>query len=199
MIGHWDDGPLGSMADVMWARPDGRRVLLADRAETATFVSAVYTFDEVHVVPFRAARDERGIDLAAGPLEISLRAGAGWRLPPLAVRPSLATRFLEAPVARLAMGVHAYGTSPTGVREWYRALAWRPVVAGAGRLDGVPLGSLAPLAPPLGVGFSEPPRHPSMVLVRPQLEDPTGRLDEVLSGLGAATAAGQHRPTVPSP
>ena len=138
------------MADIMWARPDGTRVLLADRDSTAAFVSAVYAFDEVRVVPFLATRDERGIDVAARPLEVSLRAGPGWRLPPLGLRPAWFTRVAEAPVARLAMGVRTFGTSPAGVHEWYRALAWRPVVAGAAFLDGETLGALGPVDPPLG-------------------------------------------------
>jgi hypothetical protein len=176
------------MSDVMWAQPDGRRVLLADGAATAAFVGAVYAFDEVRVVPFTVTRTDRSIDVVAGSLEVSLRAGTGWRLPPLALRPAWATRLVEAPVARLALGVHAYGVSPTGVREWYRAEAWRPVVAGAASVDGASLGEIGPIDPPLGVGFSEPPRRPSMVLVRPLLEDPTGRLDRVLASSG---------PTVP--
>jgi hypothetical protein len=180
-VGHWDDGPLGPMADVMWATPDGRRVLLADGEPTAAFVSAVYAFDEVRVVPFTVTRDARSLDLVAGPLALSLRAGRGWPLPPLALRPPAVTRLVERPVARALMGVEAYGTSPSGVREWYRATRYRPVIAGAAALDGVDLGPLGPVDPPLGVGFSEPPRQPSMVLVRPLLEDPTGRLDAVLA------------------
>lgn len=176
------------MTDVMWARPDGTRVLLADRPETAAFVAAVYEFDEVHVVPVTLSRHDRGLDLSAGPLELGLRAGPGWKLPPLALRPPWVTRLVEGPAARLLLGVQTFGTSPSGVREWYRATEWRPVVAGAARLDGVSLGDLAPVEPPLGVGFSEPPRRPSMVLVRPLLEDPTGRLDQVLAGLGRARA-----------
>lgn len=197
-VGHWDESPIGPMADVMWAQPDGTRILLADRDETAAFVSAVYSFDEVRVVPFSVARDVRGIDVAAGPLEVSLRAGSGWRLPPLALRPSWATRLLEAPIARLAMGVHTYGTSSSGVREWYRAIGWRPVLAGAARLDGRSLGDLRPVDPPLRVGFSEPPRRPSMVMIRPLLEDPSGRLDRLLAGLRPGVAGLSGRPTVPS-
>lgn len=188
-IGHWDDGPVGPMVDVMWATPGGRRVLLADSSATAAFVSAVYAFDEVRVVAMRATRDERSIDVGAGPLEVSLRAGPGRRLPPLALRPPWVTRLIEAPVARLALGVHAYGVSLTGVHEWYRATAWRPVVAAAASLDGRSLGPLGPLRPPLGVGFSEPPRRPSMVLVHPMLEDPSGRLDQVLADLQRQVAA----------
>ena len=173
----------------MWARPDGRRILLADGPATAAFVSAIYGFDEVRVVPFAVTRDARSIDVVAGPLQVSLRAGPGWRLPPLALRPPWATRLVEAPIARLALGVHAYGVSPSGVREWYRTLAWRPVLAGAASLDGRPLGELGPVDPPLGVGFSEPPRRPSMVMIRPMLEDPTGGLDRVLAS---------SAPTVPA-
>lgn len=180
------------MADVMWARPDGTRVLLADRPETATFVSAVYAFDQVHVVSLVVTRDDRSIDVSAGPcgpeglggpLEVGLRAGPGWRLPPLALRPPWVTRLVEAPVARLGLGVRTFGAGPRGVREWYRAVEWRPVVAGVARLGDVSLGALGPVDPPLGVGFSEPPRRPSMVLARPLLEDPSGRLDRVLEGL----------------
>ncbi len=181
------------MADVMWARSDGTRVLLADRADTAAFVAAVYGFDEVHVVPLLVSRDARSIDVSAGPwtglagasgpLEIGLRAGPGWKLPPLALRPPWVTRFVEAPIARVGIGVRTFGSGQHGVREWYRAVEWRPVVAGAASLGDVPLGALGPIEPPLGVGFSEPPRRPSMVLVRPLLEDPTGRLDQVLAGL----------------
>ena len=36
------------------------------------------------------------------------------------------------------------------------------------------------LDPPLGVGFTDPPRRPSVVAVRPLLHDPTGRLDEIV-------------------
>lgn len=75
VVGHWDASPIGLMTDVMWAKPDGTRVLLADRAETAAFVSAVYDFDDVQVVPFAVCRGATSLDVVAGPLEVSLRAG----------------------------------------------------------------------------------------------------------------------------
>jgi hypothetical protein len=91
------------------------------------------------------------------------------------------TRWVEAPVARALLGVHTYGVTATGVREWYQADEHRRLVAGAARLEGGDLGPLAPIDPPLGVGVSEPPRRPSMVRVRPLLVDPTGALDRVLA------------------
>lgn len=179
-VGHWDEGPLGAMADVMWARPDGERVLLSDSRSTEEFVQAVYEFDRSEVVPFRTTRTRRRLVLSAGPLTLDLRAGAPVAFPPLWLRPPWVTRYVEAPISRAALGVSTYGSSPTGVAEWYRATLVRRVVGGEGTLDGVGLGALAPVDPPLRVGFAEPPKFPSFVLVQPLLEDPSARLDRVL-------------------
>jgi hypothetical protein len=109
-------------------------------------------------------------------LELQARAGRGWPLPP---SPAWITRYLAAPLARRLLGVRTYGVSPTGVREWYRARWYRPLVEARASIDGKDLGALGPLDPPVRFGFSEPPRRPSMVWVRPLLHDPKGRLDRV--------------------
>jgi hypothetical protein len=70
------------------------------------------------------------------------------------------------------MGVRTYGVTATGVREWYRADRWRPVVGGAATLDGVDLGPIGPVDPPCRFNFSEPPTRPSITDVRPLLEFP---------------------------
>jgi hypothetical protein len=101
------------------------------------------------------------------------------------------TRWVEGPIARAAMGVRTYGESPTGVREWYRADEYRPLVAAEGSVAGADLGPMAPFATPAGFGFSEPPRRPALVKVRPLLEDPSGRLDAVLTA-GSVMRAGDH-------
>ena len=162
MVGHWASSPLGPLNDVMWGRPDGERVLLASSAAEADFITAVYRFDRVDVVPVRA------------------RAGRGWRLP-LRRRPAWFTRWVEGPVARAAMGVRTYGTSPTGVRQWYQAERSRPLVEATARLSGRDLGPLVHRWDPVRVGFTEPPRRPSWVDVRPLLEDPSGHLDRLLA------------------
>jgi hypothetical protein len=83
------------------------------------------------------------------------------------------TRWVQDPIARLTMGVRTYGVSPTGVREWYRSYVYRRVHTATGRVDGTELGALAPrVDPPVHFGFSEPPRRPSMVWLRPLLEYP---------------------------
>lgn len=180
VVGHWSRSPLGPMTDVMWAGPDGKRVLLAPRREVADFVSAIYTFEEVRVVPMAADFDGRRLDLRADSLQLTMRAGPGWRLPLASLRPPWVTRWVETRVAGPLLGVRTYGVSPTGVRQWYRAHEYRRVVEAQGRLDGADLGPLRPFDEPVRFGFSGPPRRPSMVMLRSTLVDPSGRLAAVV-------------------
>lgn len=170
VVGHWLRSPIGATVDVMWARPDGRRVLLAPDRATAEFVTAVYDFDETRVVPVSLDASARHLHLHAGPVELQLHAGRPvLLLPP---RPRWFTRHVEGPVARPLLGVHTFGTSPTGVQEWYQAASCRFLVAATGRIDGIDLGTMGSLRPACGFGFSESPARPSMVAVRPSLRVP---------------------------
>jgi len=179
VLGDWWVSPIGAFADVMWARPDGERVLLASSSEAAELVTTIYRFDRCQVVGMTVADEPREVRAEAGQVALRLVGAAGWRLPGGRRRPAAWHRLVEAPVARLVLGVQVYGTSPAGVREWYRADEWRPVVAASASVAGEGLGELRPLDPPCGFGFSEPPRRPSLVRVRPLLEDPSGRLGEL--------------------
>lgn len=181
VLGCWEESPVGPMADVMWARPGGERVLLAPTEDAARFITAVYRFDRVEVVTVDARLRAASLAVTAGALVVSMRGGRGWRLPD--GRPAWFTRWAEAPVARALLGVRTFGVSPSGVREWYRAAEYRPVVDARASIGGKDLGALRPLRPLVRFGFSEPPRRPSMVRVRPLLADPSGRLDSVLEAI----------------
>jgi hypothetical protein len=191
VVGQWTDSPLGPLTDVMWARPDGERVLLVPDQPAADFITSLYEFDRVELVPVTAGGGERWLEMAAGPLEMQLKAAAGWRVP--FPRPPAFTRFVEAPIARALLGVNVYGTTSSGVREWYRADEHRRVLTGWATADGRDLGALGPVTPPCRFGFSDPPRGPSIVAVRPLLEDPSGRLDEVIR------RAARERVALPAP
>ncbi len=156
----------------MWATPAGERRLVASTEEVATFVSAVYGFDRTDVSPLHCHLDDHRLDLSAPELglELHLAAGPGWRIP--FRRPAWFTRWVEGPIAHRLLGVDTYGVSPSGVKEWYRAVSFRRIVAGWASIDGRDLGRLRPIDPAAGFGFSEPPRFPSMVGVEPLLEWP---------------------------
>ncbi|MEY2405465.1 MAG: hypothetical protein QOG39_381 [Acidimicrobiaceae bacterium] len=175
LVAHWTDSPLGPLTDVLWTRPDGERVLLVPDQPAADFVTSVYDVDRVDIVPVKAGVGERWLELDAGPLEVQLKAAAGWRIP--FPRPLWFTRFVEAPVARSLLGVQAYDTTASGVHVWYRADVHRRIVTGWATAEGRDLGALG--------------SRPSIVAVRPLLEDPSGRLDEVIR------RAARHRVSSP--
>ena len=188
VIGHWDQSPLGAMDDVMWARPDGERVLLVDRPAVGAFVTSVYRFDGVEVLALSVRADAERLVVTAGELRLVLWAGRTWRIPFRRLRGRSALRPIERLVARVVLDVRTFGTSPTGVREWYRASEYRRVVAAEASLGGRDLGRLTRFHHPAGFGFSEPPRRPAIVRVRPRLDDPSGRLGEVLREVRSSDA-----------
>ncbi len=177
VVGHWDESPLGPMDDVMWARPDGERILLVDRPAVAALVTSVYRFDEVETVPMACRLEDDVLEISAGDLRLRMRAGGRRRRIPLpALRGQPWVRPLERLASRALLGVQTYGVSPTGVREWYRADEYRRVVAAEASWAGRDLGQLGRFHAPARFGFSEAPRSPAMVKVRPLLEDPSGRM-----------------------
>ena len=176
----WDTSPVGPFADVMWAEPDGTRVLYA-APRPAAFIAAVYQFDRVIERDVAASFDGRTLRVTVDEFELALTGGASLAFPP---RPAWVTRYVEAPIAKRLMAVETFGTSPTGVDEWYRARSVRRVhaVSVRGPRD---LGMMSPLEAICGFGFSEPPRFPSITEVRPVLEDRRGRLDAIIAEINA--------------
>lgn len=180
VVGHWPESPLGPFTDVMWARRDGERVLLAETGDVADFVTAIYRFDRVQLVPVVATFDGRWVDVAAGEVEMKMRAGPGWRLPLRRLRPPWVTRWLEGWLARSLLGARTFGVAPSGVRQWYRADEYRRVVYAEARVAEAGLGPLQPFVAPVRFGFTGPPRRPSIVRLRSLLVDPSGHLDAVV-------------------
>ena len=170
VVGHWPQSPVGPMGDVMWADPDGRRTLLAPTQTIADFVTSIYDFDEVRVKSLVVRSDGQTTTADGQALSLQMTGGRRWPIP--LRRPLAITRFVEAPIARAAMGVETYGTSLKGAREWYQSTGWRWVTTAHASLDGRDLGPLVPFENPIAVGFSEPPKKPSIVAVRVTIELP---------------------------
>ena len=173
VVGHWSKTPLGPLTDVMWADPDGVRTLFVPSHEAAEFIGGVYAFDRTVVTPFHVDATDDRLRLRFADRTVEFEARRGISVP--IHRPAWFTRFVEGPIARWLLGVETYGTSPTGVREWYRASRWRPLRQARASVAGQWLGTMARVEPAVEFGFSEPPARPSWVGVRPLLEYPTGR------------------------
>ncbi|HEX2576489.1 MAG TPA: hypothetical protein VHK88_09090 [Aquihabitans sp.] len=172
VVGRWPRSPFGSFADVMHEAPDGTRTLLAPTEQVAEFVQATYVFDRVELVAVAVDRSPAGLHLSAGALTadvgVGRRTAIGWVLHavPTPVARSRWWCTLVDPIARVALrGVRTRGTAGNGRREWYGATDQHRITSVRVSLDGVDLGALADVWPPVRFGFSSTPRTPSAVAV----------------------------------
>ena len=170
VVGHWADTPIGPLTEVRWTKPSGERALVVTDKPAAELIGAVYSFDTVERCPIDARAADRWIELVAGPVELQLQAKAGWRVP--FKRPVIVTQLLEDRIARSLFELRAYEHTASATRVWYQADVVRPVAAGWATVDGRDLGAMAP--------------RPSIASVRPVLEDPSGRLDEIVRAAARA-------------
>lgn len=178
VVGDWVESPIGPFCDVMWAEPDDHRTLIASSEQAAAFISAIYAFDATVVEPdLSVTRSASRFGVRWSSAELDLRLGRAVRFP---TRPRWVTERIERPIAEALLGVFTTGLSPTGVKETYRADRIQRITDGWGVVGGTDLGRLGPPKPATNFGFTEPPPFPSVTTIRPVLEDPTGRLAEVV-------------------
>lgn len=185
VLGHWVTTPLGSFADVMVERRDGSRLLLAPSDAVAEFVSGTYRFDEIIRTPVAVRSPLRhGIvtgpgrwQVDAGPLQLDLHVGARLPLgqllravPVQCARSPWFCRLTDLP-ARVA-GARTAGTAGGGRREFYGALDLHRIDAAQGSWEGVDLGGLTRVDPPVRFGFSSTLRTPSCTKVVTTILEP---------------------------
>jgi hypothetical protein len=178
VLGHWPRSPFGPVSDVMVEYADGRRLLLAQTEELGQFVAGTYSFDEVRVVPTTVQRCGSAWTVAAGPLTLRFTTGGRGVLGALlrSVPPPLArqlpwVRLIDLP-ARLLRGVRTHGSAGNGRREWYAVRDLHRITSAAGVLNGVDLGHLTGVDPPVRFGFGSPPWFPALVRVTTTLQVP---------------------------
>jgi hypothetical protein len=170
-VGAWVTSPFGPFADVMLERPDGHRLLLAPTEEIATYVSTIYTFDEVQVAAVAARREGPTLHVEAAPLDATLTIGRRTALGHLlrAIPRSVATSTTWAtaidPIARrVRTGVRTKGTT-TGGTEFYAATDEHAIEAVSATWGSEDLGALTAVQPPVRFGFSSSPPRPAAVQV----------------------------------
>lgn len=183
VIGDWKTSPIGPMVDVMWVKPDGTRVLMAADEQIAAFVGAVYEFDETIVDDSLQANED---GFSSQRLNVSWKLGRSIKIPFRRLRTPGITKNIEGPIARVFLHVKTYGITKTDMFEWYQADRHTRITDATGTLDGGSLGRIHDLRPKLDVGFSEPPKKPSRVHVRPRIHDPKAKLDVLLAQLRQA-------------
>ena len=167
VVGHWESSPIGPFSDVMWADPEGRRVLVAS-PPVAEFVTSIYPFEEVHFGEVGVEADGGRAVVSAGDVLVSYSLSK-WAVP-FPPRPRWVTATAENWFSRRLLGVSTYGTSPARTTEWYRTRSLRWIVSASASLNGHDLGPMSQVDRPLGFGFTDPPRRPSQVNLRVDLK-----------------------------
>ena len=168
VIGDWRKSHLGSFTNVMWARPDGTRVLLSPSEEHARYVSKLYNFEEVEIVEIKVSRGKRNISVKAGELEIEVSWGLALPLP--FWRPLWFTATIESFIGRLLFGTKTAGKTRDGRREWYSVRGISRLIKARAWISGEPLGKKEEFVSDACFGFSEPPRKPSSVSLKAFIE-----------------------------
>ena len=168
VVGHWPRSPFGPLSDVMVQHPDEHRLLLAPRPDLADFIGTTYTFDEVAVVPVAVDRPDPGTwTVTAGPLDLHARTGRrpplGWLLHAVPARLATAPAWVDLVdlPARLA-GMRTRGSAGNGRTEWYGVRDLHTVTDLTATWSGTPLGTLAPIRPPVTFGFASVPPTPTV-------------------------------------
>ena len=115
VIGDWSDSPQGAFTNLMWAKPDGTRVLIAPSEELGDFVSSLYSFDEVIVSPMEIERTKKSIEVECDLGRVSMRWGMNVPLP--FSRPRWFIANIEAPFARLFLEQRHMGLLVTDARN----------------------------------------------------------------------------------
>jgi hypothetical protein len=179
VVGMWRESPLGAFTDVFLELPDGSSLLLAPDDAVAEFVSSTYRFGETRVTSVRSsisAPPDAGsslravIEVEAGPLRLRAEIGGitplGRLLRVVPKRIAVDPLWLAAinPVARMLVpGAGTAGTAGAGRREYYGVHGAHAVVRVTGTWEGVDVGPLAPVDPPVRFGFASMPARPMIV------------------------------------
>ena len=168
VIGDWRESPIGSFTNIMWARPDGTRILLSPSDEHAKYVSELYNFESVEITDIMVERTRRGISIQAGGLSVDISWGIALPIP--IWRPLWFISSIEAFFARLIFGTKTDGRTKNNRREWYSIRSISKVLNAEASFHGQELGGSESFTTNACFGFSEPPSMPASVSLKSYIE-----------------------------
>jgi len=168
VIGDWSDSHLGGFTNIMWARPDGSRVLLSPTREHADYVSKLYSFEDVRIVEIMVRRGNREVSVEADELSVYMQWGRSFPLPFWRPRWFIAT--VEKAFGRILFGTTTSGKTNDGRAEWYCVKGISRVFNSEASLGKIDLGKMVDFDIDACFGFSEPPKKPSSIVVKTYIQ-----------------------------
>jgi len=182
VAGCWRASPFGAFVDLMWARPDGTRLLIGPDGPPLEFVWSHYRFEERVVAAAGARVSDARLRVTGGPLSLDMVLGGPGALSRLLrLRPRILrgwgpwvwmedSLFRPALAPVLGSGIRMRGLTRSGAFERYAIHDVRVALTVRASVEGVDLGPVSRPASPAGFGFSEFPRRAGAVRVTTSIE-----------------------------
>ena len=164
VVGSWKLSPFGEFSDIMWAKPDGQRVLIAPSKEIADYISAMYSFDKILIQEISTIENDRTLTLNCESMKLNFSWSKGLRIP--IKRSLLFIATVELFIARIFFSTKTHGITRNGRKEWYAIDRLSKLKSAQAQIADQDLGQMAPIEAPCKFGFSEAPKKPSSCEVR---------------------------------
>ena len=164
VVGAWNASPFGNFTDIMWAKPDGTRVLIAPTQEIADYVTAMYSFDEVILEEIVSKEEGRSLSVKCNSMDLQFSWKRGIAIP--FKRSLLFIATVELFFAKLIFSTRTYGLTRNNRREWYAIDRVSNLSDASATIVGEDVGVMTPMHPPCKFGFSEAPKKPASCEVR---------------------------------
>ena len=164
VVGAWKTSKFGEFTDIMWAKPDGTRVLIAPTQEIADYVTDMYTFDEVILENITTTQGGRNLKINCSSMELEFTWNRGFSIP--FKRSLFFISTVELFFAKLLFSTRTYGITKNNRKEWYAIDRVSKLIQATAKIKGIDVGSLSPMNEPCKFGFSEAPKKPSSCVVR---------------------------------
>ena len=164
VVGAWKESPFGEFTDIMWAKPDGTRVLIAPTQEIVDYVTAMYSFDEVLLEDIITTGEDRNQKVKSNTMELDFSWNRGLPIP--FKRSLLFISTVELFFAKLFFGTRTYGVTKNNRKEWYAIDRVSHIKKANAKISGKDPGDFTSMNEPCKFGFSEAPKRPSSCEVR---------------------------------
>ena len=164
VVGAWKESPFGEFTDIMWAKPDGERVLIAPSQEVADYVDAMYSFDQIIIEDITIHHEGSSLSVECKAMQLEFAWDRGFPIPFKRSLFFIAT--VELFFAKLFFGTRTHGVTKNHRKEWYAIDRVSKITKADAIISGQSAGRISPMKEPCRFGFSEAPKKPSSCEVR---------------------------------
>jgi hypothetical protein len=169
VIGLWEKSPFGSFADIMWARPDGTKILIAPNEKIGEYIDSLYEFDEIRIEEIKIQRNRKEIIFNCTDIQCQFNWGNEISFL-VKRRPLWFVSTIEYFFGWLIFRTKTHGKTKNGRKEWYVVDKISRLKKAKAKISGKDLGRYTKFSPKANFGFSDPPKMPASVIVRSHIE-----------------------------